>query len=570
MLRTPVNVFPQNNAVDNDNGGDLFTFTFSGKNLIGYEIMPYDCMTEKPVGFEEWWEGGTYYTKWNYWVYHLDENVVYNNETISNHVWGMNRFMFNGRNYKYIIRICQNKHDNVMLSGRIREDSVEKNKIYVAKGMVNPIDGLKEPVTWDNEEFYSQYVQIGYERHKLVGINKVSSEELSTDYDILTLDEEFENLPKKGDQFKVISNYIISPFYYFKCRTTPELTSSYQLNTNGTIYCSADYYQAENVDIKKYKWELYKYNDTDLELIAESPFIFNERLDFTFSEYLEIGIYKAKCIVYTQDDVIVEDETADITMSGGTVVGVLSATATYDYTNKAVDVEIVTDGSQIGQVTCHIYRQSVDDENDINIRLVGKIEVYNRGKFKDYLIANNKSYRYYIIASNSEQRFIGGASNIIDITDIDGWTFTSLSYEENKKLYEYNNIYKTITTWCIELNVQNNDVVNNLNREVHVGSGLLPKVSMNDVNYITSGFSGYVKNFDCSDMETNDDIGNVESWRKFITGNNLFLIKSPKGDIWIGAINDCSTKYDDITYNTTVSLNFTEVEKIKNILVNYG
>ena len=151
------------------------------------------------------------------------------------------------------------------------------------------------------------------------------------------------------------------------------------------------------------------------------PSSLTEAYVWAFSEYLEIGIYKAKCIVYTQDDVIVEDETADITMSGGTVVGVLSATATYDYTNKAVDVEIVTDGSQIGQVTCHIYRQSVNDENDINIRLVGKIEVYNRGKFKDYLIANNKSYRYYIIASNSEQRFIGGASNIIDITDIDNY-----------------------------------------------------------------------------------------------------------------------------------------------------
>lgn len=566
MLRTPVNVRPQNIAIDSTIDR-VFSFTFSGKNLIGYEIMPYDCMTEKPVGYEEWWVGNTLYFKWNYWIAWLDENRIYNNETVSMPLASMDKFMFNGRNYKFIIRICQNKHDNVMLSGRIRQDSEVKNQVYISKGLRNEIDGLKEPVYFGDKEFYSQYFQIGYERHKLIKID----EKTSSEYDILTLDEEFENLPKKGDSFKVISNYIISPFYYFKCRSTPTLETFYKLNNDGTIYCSADYSQEQNADIKKYKWQLYKLdgNTQNYNLIKESPFIFNERLDYTFSEYLEIGTYKAKCIVYTQDDMIVEDETDYITTSGGTVVGVDNVIAEYDDKNKAVDVKINT-VADVGQVTCNIYRKTINDENDTSVRLIAKIEVYNYGSFKDYLISNNKSYQYYVVASNSEQRFVGGASNIICIDSIDSWTLTSLKYKNNETLYGYDKIYKTIKTWSIELGVQNQDVVNNINREIHVGNGQLPKVSMNNINYITSGFSGLVKNFDCSDNKFEDNIEDVESWRNFITGNNLFLIKSPKGDLWICSINDCSTKYDDITYSTTVSVNFTEVEKTDDILLNYG
>lgn len=571
MLRTPVNVIPQNSAVDckiHGEGGDLFQFTFSGKNAVGYECLYYDCMTEKIVGSREWTdEDNVWHIEYTKWLEKFEEGRIYNNEIIYRYVtYFSDPLLFqNGRNYKYTMRIIQNKHDNIMLSGRLKENSSESNKIYVARGLVNAWNGLRPPATYfDDSEFYSIYIQIGYERHKIVEIIMDNS-----NYDTLVLDEGFTEMPKKGDQWKAISNYILTPFYFFKCRKYPELTVDYKYNADGTLYCSADYYQEQNVDVKKYKWELYKNINDNYELVAESPFLFNERLDFTFSEYLDIAIYKAKCIVYTQDDVVVETETDAITPTGATITGVTSAVATWDSESKAVDIAISVDSANIGQVDCSIYRETIGENS---IRLIAKIPVYYSGHYKD-ITAGNKSYRYAIevskMVSGVDTKYIGGGTNIINVTEIEGWTFTSLSYNENEQIYDYTNSYISGTTWCVELDVQNEDIESNLNREVHVGSGMLPKVTVNDVNYISGGFSGLVKNFDCTELETNDDIGDVEKWRKFITANNPFLIRSPKGDVWIGVVTETSTKYDDVSYNTTVSVNFTEIEKVSNVLINY-
>ena len=95
---------------------------------------------------------------------------------------------------------------------------------------------------------------------------------------------------------------------------------------------------------------------------------------------------------------------------------------------------------------------------------------------------------------------------------------------------------------------------------------------MNEVNYISGGFSGLVSEFDCTNKEAEftDTIQKVEAWRKFISGNNPFLIKTPKGDVFIAHISENpTTKYDDITYLTTVSVKFTQTENIDNVIINY-
>ena len=123
MLRTPVNVYPNNCAIDLSVTPHSFSFEFSGDNLLGYEIMPYDCMTEKPVGYKEWIENGVKWHQWIYWITLLNPNLVYNNEKTEAAMNDIDSLTKSGRNYKYLIRICHNRHDNIMLSGKIRNAS---------------------------------------------------------------------------------------------------------------------------------------------------------------------------------------------------------------------------------------------------------------------------------------------------------------------------------------------------------------------------------------------------------------------------------------------------------------
>lgn len=563
MLRTPVNVYPHNCAIDLTVNPHSFSFMFSGDNLLGYEIMPYDCMTEKPVGYKEWTENGVKWHQWIYWITLLNPNLVYNNEKTETAMNGIDSLTKSGRNYKYLIRICHNRHDNIMLSGKIRNDSSVGTELWISKGLDNPLDGIRTPIIYGDMELASQYIQIEYERHKITAIDNSDD-----NYTKITVDSAFSELPKTGDTYKIISNYILSPFYYFKARTTPQLTVNTSQESDGTILCSASYLQEQNVPVKKYKWQIYKkISESEYSLICESPYIFSSRLSYKFSHYLDIAIYKAKCICVNQDDMIVENEISFTTNASNEQV-IEDIKVSFDEKNKCNTIKIIPK-SEYSWLWYNVYRK--EDNGDKN-RLIGRCggSTNIERKIQDYLIGTNKTYQYFVIPSNSDdQRCADKASDIIR-PYFETWTLTSLS-QDNRTLFEYST-YTTIETWNIEMDVSNDEIVNNLDRNVHVGIGKLPKISMNEVNYISGGFSGLVSEFDCTNKETEftDTIQKVEAWRKFISGNNPFLIKTPKGDVFIAHISENpTTKYDDITYLTTVSVKFTQTENIDNVIINY-
>lgn len=449
-----------------------------------------------------------------------------------------------------------------MLSGKIRNNSTSGTQLYISKGLDNPLDGIRTPIVYNEVEMASQYIQIGYERHKITVIDNDTDD----NYTILTVDSAFSTLPVVGDTYKIISNYIISPFYYFKARTNPTLTATTSQAPDGTILCSANYAQAESVSIKKYKWQLYKSNGSGgYDLITESSYIFSERLDYKFSQYLEIAVYKAKCICVTQDDVEVTHETTFTTDASNTEI-ISSVDVEFNQIEKCIEITMnAVEG--IDWVWYNVYRK---EDGNPNVRMIGRCGgVTNvERKVKDYLIGTGKTYQYFVIPSNISNERCKEKSSVKITPEFDTWTLTSLSVDNNT-LFEYDT-YTTIETWNIEFNVSNNDIVNNLNRTSHIGSGRYGKVSMNDVNYITGGFSGLVSYIDCATNDFEDTIQKAEAWRKFITGKNPFLIKSPKGDCWFcHIVENPSTKYEDNTYLTTVSVSFIETENINNIIVNY-
>lgn len=552
MIRTPINVSPQNIAVD-VMANPRFSFTFNGNKLLGSEKYIYDCYTEKPVGYKENPDGSYIFTHW-YGIY--DKSQIYNNEIHSTTLQNLDILTTNGRNYKWGIRIFHDVFDVVLLTGKIRQDSTDNNIVYVTKGLEGYF-GIKTPTVYEDIEIGCQYFQIEYERHKIIEIDKNSNE----NYTILYLDEPFTTQPKASDSYKIIANYIDSPFYYFKARSTPVVDAKIKVDTDGLLKCTGTYTQAEDVPVKKYKWQLYKTIDGKDVFITESKYIFNAKLEYTFYQYLEQGNeYKTKLIVINQDDTLIEQFSNSIIVNYGISI-LKDVQIKFDENNNAFDIFVQSTGAIY---TYNIFRKK-NDENEI--RFIGSV-YGNRCYFKDYLISTENIYTYYILPYNNENGLTEPYIYTTSLIDDGSWTLTSLSnLNQNNLRY---NFYSAVETWRIELNVQNSDIVNNLNREIHVGSGKYPKVSMNDVNYMTGGFSGLVSSISCSNDENKivDNIQKVEKWRKFITGNNPFLIKSPKGDLWFAHISDNpTTKYDDVSYLTTISVSFTQTDDVENIII---
>ena len=171
MIRTPINVYPQNVAIDVTTN-PYFSFTFSGNKLIGVEIYIYDCYTEKNVGYVENPDGSY---KYIYWFGVYDKSKVYNNAFYSTPLQSLDILTTNGRNYKWGVRIFHDIFDVVLLTGKIRQDSTENNMIYVTKGLDGNF-GIKKPIIHNDTEIGCQYLQIEYERHKIIEIDNESDE----------------------------------------------------------------------------------------------------------------------------------------------------------------------------------------------------------------------------------------------------------------------------------------------------------------------------------------------------------------------------------------------------------
>ena len=61
----------------------------------------------------------------------------------------------------------------------------------------------------------------------------------------------------------------------------------------------------------------------------------------------------------------------------------------------------------------------------------------------------------------------------------------------------------------------------------------MPLLTRINKEYESSSFSLDLLQLKCDSGEVADDISLVKKWAKFINGDNDFMLKNPKGDVWI-------------------------------------
>ena len=73
-----------------------------------------------------------------------------------------------------------------------------------------------------------------------------------------------------------------------------------------------------------------------------------------------------------------------------------------------------------------------------------------------------------------------------------------------------------------------------------------------------------------TDAKITDSIYKVQAWNKFISENELFVLKNPKGDVWVVSITENPTRkydYSNKLMQTTINFSFTECMDINDIAI---
>lgn len=224
--------------------------------------------------------------------------------------------------------------------------------------------------------------------------------------------------------------------------------------------------------------------------------------------------------------------------------------------------------------------------------------IYKGNSYIDYLAANNTNYDYLISRSVSENTTDYNPANEYKAhafenavkTAWDGWTITAIYPCENEyisdtidnvrqskslsdtlKQYVCNKTpYKVGETWTFVASIDSGEIVTNNGRTMHVGTSTYPSITSTNNRYHSGSFSTDILTIGCESVEIQDNIQRVNKWIKFINDDCLFILKSDKGDVWIIAISEnTSRSYDESVEPilTKVSYSWVEVDLPENIQI---
>ena len=213
-------------------------------------------------------------------------------------------------------------------------------------------------------------------------------------------------------------------------------------------------------------------------------------------------------------------------------------------------------------------KQHQDYANNPKKTLIADVAV---GGFIDYTLGNHKRVQYIIVPYNNS---VGGTtvytasvSPVIE-TDFYGYTITSL--KDTGKNADGKSVYFRGNTWKFMSDIQDTDNVQNLNNVMHVGYGKYATSTSTDNNYMSGSLTASLGNMNCTTKTFEDDIEVVNAWRRFISQDCMFVLRSQKGDVWLVKIVDSSsTKYNESVSKLPVDFTFSWVEcgNVDDILV---
>ena len=586
MLQYPINVRPENIAIPTTNSGVYDTtcsFTFQGDYLSYVLYRVFDCATGSVV-YDSAGIGSISGTP-----------IAYNGDTYTVGSLSANNFLTSGHNY--VVQFCliqrtQNGQDNLYdmpcIGGTISATTGSSSSFVLEKDLpIYEWSSTHEPIRdANNVVAVGMVMKIGNE------IRFIDSYNPSTG--VINLHSPFSSTVTAGTRYKIYSNYLITPQYYFMCRNLPTITSSIEFDSLGLghkIKCSATYVQQDNSMIKYYVATLYAapYGTTKWYELAKTPKIYSQNIEHTFLD-ATLGVapwgdsvvggsiedinYKVVFDIVTQENETYSSSAImRLQSKDESFTPVYSSiTFTPNKNTGCVDIDAVSSG------TTGLYPiiTRVNLEN-------GEKEKFNIANgTHDYSVSANAKYEYIVVYVDSEtgQPYVhydeNGRNTYAGIYDIetssfDGYTITALEPIDLAGNH-LKNVYQAHDTWHFICDIEDTTMTHNYDKHLQVGYGRYPAMTSTETNYLTGTLTTAIGQINCPTNEFVDTLTLVKAWREFISQPCPFLLKSPKGDIWIVNITDASTTYKEDTPQkfTTLSFSWAECDSIDNSIIYRG
>ena len=263
MLQFPYGVYPEGQAIDGELDNTFFC-TISGTICTAYQISIYENSTNKLL-----------YTG------NKIDVTKYNQEVLNMNVQA---YAFeNGNNLMWSARLWTDAADMFVASNQILEVNTEYN-ISIPVYSTSRIKAGQKIIIGNNEYIIRSYSIDEYTNSGTIGIE---------------FDKAFENV-SKGDTFKIYSDFIDTPYYFFKSRTIPEISivdMPTEINARNYNF-TGSYFQLENTPIQYYTFNLY---NEDLELIDTTDKVYSANIVYNFDGFTNNRTYYIELLCNNQD-----------------------------------------------------------------------------------------------------------------------------------------------------------------------------------------------------------------------------------------------------------------------------
>lgn len=556
MIQYPTNVYPDNVTFDPTviDVNSAASFTFNGDILTAAYYKVYDYHTGEMASTSA--------------IRNPDSSVLrYNGEDLRL-VNGSLSELEVGRDYVMQIMLTQNTadgseivYDMPIFRGTLlpAQDAASQNVAMIEKDVTtiypwNFTNGEYLPTYDGNTLVAGMIIQIRDERRFITkyqpDVNGVG---------MITLESPFSFRITSGMSYQIYSNFLITPQYYFKCRTTPTLSATMEWTPKG-IVCRGVYNQEEGAFIKSWKMTISRGSG---DVIDESPTIYSQKIEWRFSEYIytpAIGYPDGR---YLRIDLVTQD---DVTVSA-TAIGTTPVESEQGvenvklYNNLGTFIWINFDYTAAAQATelgTFVYRTNLDTNETVLLGIADQ-------DYFDCTAVPSTRYQYRLVAFSGEQLFAIYTTEEITLK-AKGYTITAIyptGKEFNgKPIYETHALFGyelSPAMWNFDIDIANIVITQNGDRLLHVGNGKYPTVSSTDVDYMSGEFSGLLAGYSCP-TGTLGLARNLSRWREFITQPHPFILTSPKGDVWIVNIIDNPTTEYECMRGIPVKANFSWVE----------
>lgn len=603
MLQYPINVKPENYAIDASKNNRV-SFDFKGDFLSGVHYVFRDYDTDEVVHDSFYYNEGYTPIVYNGGGLNLPTTILPANT------------LTNGRNYTLQMMLAQRTQDGTaplydmpVLSGAIEIGESGQTQILIANDITSiyewgESDGAYYPTKIGDDIFGGMVIKIGNETREILKYEpSVYSLAQGRYYGRLTLNSAFSGVTT-GKPYQIYSNYLITAQYYFTCRSTPSVSFTHTCYSN-RIWCKGSYSQSDNSLIKYYIVRLYWSNNASflehedvgekVELVRETKKIFSNNIECEFwypyrhdEKYAHgtTDYYKIVCELVTQDNMVYASDGYVFSLAPedySDVIGnrLYSFKLDWDKELGCILYKLRgynTTGSPTVLGEYELFRENLESGEVVQLEPhFGYIEddgVTVVGR--DHTASTHGNYRYSLKEFDDDGKIVipvvdaeydgMGTFPCNDIkTDECAYYITELNlnseFTGHPQIWIKDAQYAIGDTWKFICDIEDTTITNNLDRQTHVGYNQYITSTSTNVNYLSGALSAMIGTLTCSTKEYTDTITLVNAWRKFITQEKPFLLKSQKGDVLVvNVVDNPTTEYQEDYYKIPTRFAFSWAE----------